>query len=399
MFEKIVLRRSDTGVALTLGEIAEALLFYQNVHLVLDYGSLQSLGGSLDLSELLALVARKRLTAVYAEDNLGAFSQTMGGIPRHSFGAWSFTGNEKEKAAPKKLKRKDRLQLTLEKLTSSRSEARRFADRFMELIPIKKYAGNDFAPEGIINSANAGMTDTSYVTEAIRKLLRTQPGFEPFADNLQIEIIQLNGGQFVLESNINFAAGNACRKQFSPELDGFTEGSLFAALLDATGDVNIAAHYGGDYYTSSMNSAIAKIRFEHLFRRTGISMQQLQQFQEIVLADYPSVREVINSKEKSFKEFELLLDQSDRWRRTVNQMGPDANLVKEYFKQASQEGWVSSAPAKWLRFVIGLGMGAQNPIAGAAWSAADTFLMDKLKGWRPNHFVDEKLKPFLDKDR
>jgi len=34
---------------------------------------------------------------------------------------------------------------------------------------------------------------------------------------------------------------------------------------------------------------------------------------------------------------------------------------------------------------------------GAASSAADTFLLDKLlKGWRPNHFVDGKLKPFLD---
>jgi hypothetical protein len=82
VFEKIVLRRSDSGVALTLGEVAEALLFYQNVHLVLDPGSLQSLSGSLGLSELLALVARKRLTAVYSEDNLACVTQTVGSTHR-----------------------------------------------------------------------------------------------------------------------------------------------------------------------------------------------------------------------------------------------------------------------------------------------------------------------------
>jgi hypothetical protein len=100
-------------------------------------------------------------------------------------------------------------------------------------------------------------------------------------------------------------------------------------------------------------------------------------------------------------------------------MGPDANLVAEYFKEVRKEGWISKLPAKGIRYVVGLGVGgaaaaaataAVGPaigsaigatvgtVASAAWSAADTFLLDKLKGWRPNHFVDGKLKPFLDPD-
>jgi hypothetical protein len=396
MFEKIVLRRSDTGVALTLGEVAEALLFYQNVHLVLDPGSLQSLSETLGLQELLALIARKRLTAVYAEDMLASHAQTIGSIPRHSFNTIMLVGNPNQEA---RTSRRGRLELQLEKLTPSRSEARRFADQFMNLIPMHTYASNYFAPEGIVKSATSDMSDATYVTEAIRRVLQNQTGFEQFVGNLHVEVIHLDGGQFVLQSNINFEVGNVRRKAIHPGLEAITEGNILVALLDANSVVNIASHYGGDFYTSPINSEIAQIRFAGLLRRTGISVEHLQQFKDIVLTDYPSVREVINSKEKSFKEFELLLDQSDRWRRTVNQMDPDANLVTEYFKQASHESWVSSAPVKWLRFVIGLGMGAQNPIAGAAWSLADTFMMDKLKGWRPNHFVEEKLKPFLDKNR
>ena len=69
MFEKVVLRRSQNGLGLSLGEVAQALLFYQNVHLVLDMQSLSDLSRSLGTGELLALVERKRLTAVYAEDS------------------------------------------------------------------------------------------------------------------------------------------------------------------------------------------------------------------------------------------------------------------------------------------------------------------------------------------
>jgi hypothetical protein len=97
MFEKIVLRRSDTGVALTLGEVAEALLFYQNVHLVLDPMSINALISNLEMRELLALVARKRLTAVYAEDMLVSRNFNDGSIPQHDFATATISGKQNEK--------------------------------------------------------------------------------------------------------------------------------------------------------------------------------------------------------------------------------------------------------------------------------------------------------------
>ena len=182
MFEKIVLRRSEaTGAALTLGEVAEAMLFYQNVHLVLDPGSLSSLGQALGIEELLALIARKRLTAVYAEDMLGANTQTIGSVPRHGF----LCATQSGKAGGQVQKsRRGRLEIQLEKITISRGEARRYADQFMGLIPIKNYASDYFVPGGIPKAASADMDDSGYVREALRKVLRTQVGFEQFADDL-----------------------------------------------------------------------------------------------------------------------------------------------------------------------------------------------------------------------
>jgi len=394
MFEKIVLRRSETGLGLTLGEVAEAMLFYQNVHLVLDPQSLGAIAKSLGLRELLALVERGRLSAVYAEDMLMARHNLVGtSIIKHDFITGTVSKTAKDGKGDSRRSRRARLDLILERNDRSGAEAKRLSDRFLDKIPLRKYSSDYFTPGGVHRAALASLEDADYVTEAIRRMLTYHVGFESFAENLRAEVIRLDDGKFVLNTNIDFDAGNARRDR---SLGRVTEGTLVIALLDATADVSIASLYGGDFYTSTMNSDLVRIRFKELLRRTGISALQLQQFKEIVLPEYPAIREVINSGERSFKEFEELLDQSERFRAAVHQMSPDSNLVKEYFTQVLREGWISSLPAKGIRYVLGLILGAVNPIAGAAASAADTFLLDKLKGWRPNHFVDGKLRPFLD---
>jgi len=40
MFEHIVLRRTEGGLPISVGQIAEALLYYQKVHLFIDRGTL-----------------------------------------------------------------------------------------------------------------------------------------------------------------------------------------------------------------------------------------------------------------------------------------------------------------------------------------------------------------------
>lgn len=397
MFEKIVLRRSETGVTLTLGEVAEALLFYQKVHLVLDPASLRALITSLGTRELLALVARKRLTAVYAEDSLVVRNDSFGSIEHHEFSTMMMiAGKPNEKV---RTSRRGRLELALESAGHSRGEARKLAERFIELIPIKQYSSDFFTPGGIHKAATGDLIDANYVTATIRRVLQEQIGFEPFTENLRTEVIQVPG-KFVLRSNINFAEGNARRKAIDPTLEPITEGNLLVPLIDARADTTIAAHYGGDFFTSAVSSDIVRLRYAELLKRPGISAAELLQFKDIVLRDYPTIREVINSGTRTFDDFLGLLGKSDKFRQQIHRMSPDANLVHEYTREITKEGWAATLPAKVVRYVLGLGAGAVGPGIGALASAADTFLLDKIgKGWRPSHFVDTKLKPFLDTDR
>lgn len=395
MFEKIVLRHSRTGSALTAGEIAEALLFYQHVHIVLDAGSLGGIARSLGTSEFLSLVERKRLTAVYAEDMLAANTQIVQGIQHHSFAAFFISGNKLKGTVWRS--RSERLANLLKMVGHSGGEARKLTERFARNIDTTRYANDLFIESGVHMAAMNSLDDADYVVAAIRRTLRDQPGFDTFAERLSVEVVKLSAQQFVLNTNINFAVGNERRRQLDPTLEPFTQGHLVSALLEASADLSVASHYGGDFYTSLVNSEIVRLRCAELLRRSGISTAQIQQFKDVVLPKYPTIREVINSGERSFAEFEKLLDQSGKFRESIHKMGPDANLVAEYLKEVSQEGWLSSLPGKGLRFVIGLIVSATaGDVAGATMGAADMFLLDKLKGWRPNHFVDGKLRPFLE---
>jgi hypothetical protein len=394
MFEKIVLRRSETGPGLTLGDIAEALLFYEKVHVVLDVWSLKSLVDSLGTRELLALLARKRITAFYAEDMLLTQNEVVGSLQYHWFDSGAISGKPGDERP--RSGRKGRLAMMLEINGHAPREARNLAERLLAHVRMNRLSSDYFVTGGIPKAAMADLADADYVRAAIRRVLQDTIGFEAFADDLRFEVI-LVSPKFLVRTNIDFELGNARRKILDPKLEAVSESNLLGGLVDARADTTLASYYGGDFHTSAVNSDIVRIRHAELLKRSGISATERTQFKDIVLPDYPTIREVINSGERSFDEFLKLLDKSDKFRESIHRMSPDANLVHEYFNEVTKEGWISSVPAKTVRYVLVFAVGLSHPVVGAALSWADTFLLDKMgKGWRPNHFVDGKLKPFLD---
>lgn len=202
-----------------------------------------------------------------------------------------------------------------------------------------------------------------------------------------------------MQTNIDFSAANARRSSIAPELEAITESNILSGIFDARVDVALASHYGGDFYTSTVNSDIVRLRYAELLRRIGISRADLLQLQDVVLNDYPTIREVINSKQRSFDEFLHLLDRSEKFREWIHGIGPDAKLVPEYINQVTAEGWTSKLPVKIARYVIASVIGFVRPIEGLVIAAADMFLLERIAGgWSPNHFVDGRLKPFLGVD-
>jgi hypothetical protein len=251
MFEKIVLRRSETGPGLTLGDIAEALLFYEKVHVVLDVWSLKSLVDSLGTRELLALLARKRITAFYAEDMLLTQNEVVGSLQYHWFDSGAISGKPGDERP--RNGRKGRLAMMLEINGHAPREARNLAERLLAHVRMNRLSSDYFVTGGIPQAAMADLADADYVRAAIRRVLQDTIGFEEFADDLRFEVI-LVSPKFLVRTNIDFELGNARRKVLDSKLEAVSESNLLGGLVDARADTTLASYYGGDFHTSAVNS-------------------------------------------------------------------------------------------------------------------------------------------------
>jgi hypothetical protein len=392
MFEHIVLRRAEGGLPVSAGQIAEALLYYQKVHVFIDRGTLFDLIRQIGTARVLTLLRRPEISAVYCEEMLGTRTESVGVSQYHNYIAFTLAGHENVgqlKTAP------ERLRYEIERQGLSKQEARRFSSAFLQLVPVRKFSGNHFLQGGITHAAQRDLLDTEYSAQAIRKAVAVLPGGYELGDDFQFEVINSGLGSFIF-TNIDLDSINQRRAQAVPPVEPLTIAHLLSNILDARADLALASFYGGDFVTSAVTSSIIQVRHSELLRRSKLNVDSRRQFTEVVLPDSPSLAEVIDSGERSFDEFLGLLDRAGRFKDWLKTVNPDEDLIRTYMRDISSEGWIQRLPAKSLRYILTLALDATNPAVGLLSGFVDNFVVEKLlSGWRPNHFVAGRLTPFV----
>lgn len=391
MFEHIVLRRSERGSPLSAGEVAEALLYYQKIHLVIDRGTLFALVRQLGPQNVLLLLNRPEVSAVYCEEMLGAHTEQIGGFSVHRYVAFTLAGHETvgELKTPEA-----RLAYELERLPIEKRVAANFAKQFLRRVPIRRYSGDHFVQAGVPEAAKQDLIDKAFCKRAIRRLLTLSPGGYDPGEALKFDVIDTDLGIQIFH-NIDLQAINARRASF-PQVEPLTIAFLLSQIQDACADLALSAFYGGDFVTSSLLSEVVRLRHEALLRRASINSEARDQFINVVLPDTPTLAEVIDKGERTFSEFLLLLDRSERFKHWLKTINPDEGIVRTYMQDISSESWVQKLPVKSVRYMITLALDNTNPVAGLLAGFADNFVVEKLLGgWRPNHFVSSKLGPFI----
>ena len=163
MFENILLRGSDSsdGV-LDAGLLAEALLFYQNVHAVLNRGSLASLLRVVKPDGLNHLIDNGFLKVTFQLDGLGTTTKTEGGVTVHDFVAFEFKGFDKGGKRIDENTIDNVFFRTLGRSGKSKRAAKRFRQK------VKKLHLNELAPDSLQVTAIAreDLADTDYVRAA-----------------------------------------------------------------------------------------------------------------------------------------------------------------------------------------------------------------------------------------
>lgn len=394
MFEKIILSRSHSGSCFTLGEIAEAMFYYQNVHLVLDYSSMHSLIQKIGSKGFFALLSRPNVSAVYCEEILGTQTEKNQLGDKFLFVGMTIAGHKEQQFNT----RKKKIEHIFNRSGNDPRLSKKFAERFLQRVQIRSLVGDHFVAGGVVKAAAADLNDSAFIHEALRRSLTNYLGEDNLIGAFKFEILPADT-MFQINTDLNFIDINSKLKAIDPSSGGITAAHLLNEILVARADTTLAAHYGGEFYTSEASSQIIRLRHDELLKRTGISKEEIRVLHEITMPDAPTIKETIDSGNRTFDEFLSLLDKSHRFKEWMVQASPDEKLVKLYYQELKSEGWTSSLPCKALRYLLGLGIGTLDVGFGAGFSAADTFLLDKVfKGWTPSHFVERRLKPFVGHD-
>ena len=142
--------------------------------------------------------------------------------------------------------------------------------------------------------------------------------------------------------------------------------------------------------------AYIDVKFKECLSLKRFSTLEKNEFQNIVVADCPSIRDVMNSKSRTFDDFLTLLDKSEKFKEWIRKANPDDKLVSNYIKDVTSQSWGDKLPTRIIRYLFTNIVSIGYPLVGQDLSLADSFLLDKIiKGWRPNHFIEKNLKPFL----
>lgn len=392
MFDHIVLRRAETGEAISAGQIAEALLYYQHVHLIIDRGTLGSLAQKIGTEEILRLLQRPEISAVYTEEVLATHTESVGSFKIHRYDALTVTGNE---SAGTFKNIQERVQYALETANIDKEKSRKFSKLFIDKVPVRKFSGDYYLKGGISAAAKRDLLDSHYVLPAVRQLLQALPGGYDPGPSLKFDVIDTDLGFHVFHS-IDLEAINLRRRALRPPLEEITAAGILTQLQDARGDIALASFYGGDFITSRTASSVIQMRYEQLLYRAALNSSAQRQFVEVVLPDTPSLAEIIDNGERTLDDFFVLLDKAGRFKHWLKSVNPDEGLIRTYMRDVSAEGWIQKLPAKTARYIMTLALDATTPTVGLISGFVDNFLVEKLLGgWRPNHFISGRLGPFV----
>lgn len=247
----------------------------------------------------------------------------------------------------------------------------------------KKYAEEMESEEQIINYLENFLVKTNPLL--LKKL--------PKDIKLKLHVIKENPGSktYELESNISKEIINPI--------------SFLGSYFMTFSNLEIWSKYSSDFQLSPTSSILFANRFDVLYDKIINRSNNIEIFNNFIL-NTGSIREVLNSGEKSFSEYITLYENSRKFKKFIGDLPSEANLIKEYVNAINANTWAEKLPSKTIRFGLFTGAGlfidavggsGVGTLFGTSLGAVDTFLLDKLiKGWKPNHFIENDLKNFLD---
>ncbi|RYY02948.1 MAG: hypothetical protein EOO53_09670 [Gammaproteobacteria bacterium] len=391
MFEKITFTTQDkTSITypINIGHLVECMLFYKKTHVIADQGILKQLLNYFGVNNLLRLIELDVLDITYTDSFMGIYSQTVSGSQFHNVVDMNSPQNKYE----------DVLRRQCIEIEGKSGKGKRQANKIQDKINVITHD-----PVIIEGSTNSILSQEYVLASAktslqIRLKLKNIPDIEFNTENT------INGIQ--IHTNINFLEVNEIYHMFvSPSHSTITPALILSDIMELERDLYFSSKNLSEIAASPISSELAQKKFSYIFDISKNNNLKIECFSELLFNDVKDIQNAVNSKKINLSELLDLIEGSIKFKEWLRSINPDLDLFKQYHDAITKESFFEKLPAKTVRFCIftGLGMASDGVIggglgtsAGIALGSLDTFILDKLiNGWKPNHFIDGKVKPLI----
>lgn len=398
MFETAVFRdplseKDKFGERTTLGNLAEALLFYDQTHLVLGWASLENLLLQIGYSTFERLLKERLIKATFINEMVAI--ATGENLPAdHEFSFMTIGRSSSGQAWP------DRIAPVLVKTGVDQSKARRKAKELLKLMPPSRLSSGMPAGGGVgdlfVEQVRRFPDLTSQAT--IFSNFRLPLGARPTIGKFQL--VEVAPATFRIVGDHGWSAVSDHLK--GSRINESPGQSVALAAYSAFVDFALASRFGGDLIAGAEDEALVAEQVGVAMHRRLRNAHEIAQFSYVEFGEGCGVAQAIDSGERTFSEFLELLERGRKFKDMLKNANPSVGLLRAYQDEVAKGSWLNQLLPKPLRFgfVNGVGVLADALGGGGAASiaigAVDEFILDRIRfGYSPATFVQNKLRPFV----
>lgn len=378
MFKNITIRNGKPN----LGLIAENLLFYNRVNIIIDNHFLPNFIQEIGIDTLIELIEYHNLH-LFIRENILAVSRRD-----------NITHNAHDVVLIDPPLNKEGLILRAMEETGRKGYARRITNR---LVPLVK--GLNYDPK-FTNEIREDFMNKEFMRKSISEIINNISN-EINLSPSQIEYdFKLTNGGYYFQTNLNY-------EKINDQIKGkgiIEPDTIMSEIIESRSDMYFASEFNSEIATKKISAQLMKSRFD-IVQKSQKSSENIFAFNDFTL-DGKNIQSIINSGEKSMKDFIPILQKSEKFKNWLYEIESDKNIIKEYHTAVTKESWADKLPNKaykWSFFtVLSAVIDAQIKANVAlpmtlGLSLGDTFLVDKLfRGWKPNIFIENEIKPFVE---
>lgn len=388
MLERVYVRNHHSFVSpvIDLGALAEAALFYGDTQLVLSRASLWQLLDRIGAETLLELAKVEHIHPYYMTDVPAVHTEDTGSRDeRHRIVTVGIHKASMESEVVEAFRAR----------TSQSGRGRRLANQFLkECQPLK-------TPSGFTHDAQEAIRNTAVLNAVLPIMIKSALDLQALPQGLEWRAVATDDGHTRLETNgawsdirSRLAATQTTNLQLSTA-------NFLVKLAEVSLDLRLAAELTSEISTSPFGAQLIAAKCHELATVNQEHAATLDTFQSVVL-DGRNVRAAINSGERTMAELMPILENSRKFRNWITGIEIQTDPLTAYWQEVTKDNWAAKQPMKTFRFctLAAPGFLTANPYVTAATtvlSALDEFVLERVaKGWRPNQFIDDDLKPFVD---